>query len=114
MRVQEAVAVVRIRAIRFIAAGLVVGLASCARRDDNGPANKTRMRLLSIATILEGYKAKQGRYPTDSEGLNAAVELAGIHDAAERALVRDGWGAAFVYKAGSPPVVYSTGPNGRD
>lgn len=114
MRVQEVVVGTRIRTIGSLAAALVVSLVSCAQSDDNGPANKTRMRLLSIATVLEDYKAKQGRYPTDSEGLNAAAELAGLHDASERALVRDGWGAPFVYKNGSPPAVYSTGPNGRD
>lgn len=64
-----------IRKIVFDFAGLLflgivfVVAPNIVHNNDNGPADKTSMHLLSIATILDAYKTKQGQFPTDSEGL---------------------------------------------
>jgi len=82
---------------------------------DNGPPAKTTTRLTVIATVLDEFEAKKGRYPTNVEGLNAAAKLAGVENPVVlRRLVNDGWGAPFVYREGSPPIVYSIGQNGID
>jgi hypothetical protein len=71
------------------------------------------MRLTVIATVLDEFEAKNGRFPTNSEGLKAAAKLAGVEDTVVlRRLVNDGWGTPYDYREASPPIVYSIGQNG--
>ena len=81
---------------------------------DNGPGEKTKARLQSLTTLLVTYKSKTGHFPTAAEGLSVAVDGANLGATARSSLVTDGWGAPFVYKTGSPPLVYSIGENGLD
>ena len=81
---------------------------------DNGPVEKTRVRLRTLATLLVTYKKKTGQFPTVAQGLGAAVDSANIAAIARPSLVCDGWGAPFVYKPGTPPILYSIGENGLD
>jgi len=81
---------------------------------DNGPVEKTKVRLQSLTTLLVTYKSKTGHFPTAAEGLGVAVDGANLGATARHSLVSDGWGAPFVYKTGTPPIIYSIGEDGLD
>ena len=84
------------------------------------------MRALSVA--LGRYKFHVGAYPTTAEGLhvlafrrpNEIRRLRRAHPGWDgpyvNHIVPDPWGNAYVYEtrpAGGPPILYSTGPDGR-
>ena len=88
-------------------------LAACAKKIDNGPAEKTRMQLETLATILSEHRSKSGELPS-AEGLDSIVEIAIGDPTMARILLHDGWGEKIVYRRSSSPILYSIGPNRHD
>jgi len=101
-------------AILSLLAILIVVIRGIYFSTDNGPVEKTKMRLRTLATILSTYEKKTGQLPTIDQGLNAAIDSANVKAVARPLLLRDAWNAPFIYKPGASPTLYSMGENGID
>ena len=80
---------------------------------DSDPAyevNEAKIDIRAFWTALELFHAREGRYPTDSEGLGALVPMY------LRSVPGDPWTRAYIYRNDHAvlPSLYSSGPNGVD
>ncbi len=84
-------------------------------------APKARMRqaqidVRSLASCIDAFRVREGRYPTDAEGLKAVVKL-GADGFCNPSALRDPWGRPYLYEAPGPAhpdgfVVESLGADG--
>jgi|HubBroStandDraft_5_1064220.scaffolds.fasta_scaffold641354_1 hypothetical protein len=103
---------------------VVIGLSALAiaaglflfgtRRDlDSDPGykvNQAKTDIRAMRMAIDLFHAREGRYPTDSEGLSALVPVY------LRSVPKDPWIHAYIYRyeGTGMPSLYSSGPNGSD
>jgi general secretion pathway protein G len=80
---------------------------------------QAKQQLIVLKTALEKYKADNGHYPTEEEGLRALTDPP--HKGSyltNESVLKDPWGRPIAYRLEISPekesfTLYSLGPNGR-
>jgi|SRR6185295_8780396 len=77
--------------------------------------HKAEMDLDAFNAAITKFHHENARYPSDDEGLGAALALT-AGEASRHRRPTDPWGHAYAYhyRANEAPAVYSFGPNGAD
>lgn len=74
-----------------------------------------RNEIRTLSDCVELFRVKNGRYPTNAEGLAAATVSGDCGTSAKN--MRDPWGHPFVYRAGlrpdQEPEIFSYGADGK-
>lgn len=81
----------------------------------------TRIQISEMEQAMDLYKLDVGRYPLDSEGLQALAQKPATASGwngpyLKKALPQDPWGGAYQYKAvgrNGPPDIFSFGADGK-
>jgi general secretion pathway protein G len=110
--------------VALIAVVMGVVASNLGERADKAKANATRVEIQNVVNTLDLYKLEVGRYPTQSEGLQALITAP--QGAArwngpywkKKEIPTDAWGTEFRYivpgKNGAPFEVISLGADGQD
>jgi hypothetical protein len=113
------------RKVWFIVSGSVIAiflvliLYPATRLMDSGPyhkRDKAHRDLEGFSVLLQSFYIRYQRYPSDEEGLRAALAMTPGGEAVKDRRISDPWGRPYVYhsKPSGLPDVYSVGPNGID
>jgi len=103
----------------IIAIVLAVILYPATQLMDSGrhhKRDKAQRDLEGYLELLQRFYIRYQRYPSDEEGLRAALAVTAGTEAVKDRHISDPWGQSYVYRAkqSGPPDVYSVGPNGTD
>jgi general secretion pathway protein G len=78
--------------------GLIAAAVGVAAMNmlEKGQMDTARTQAMEIAKALDTYKVMYGRYPSNSEGLNALVSPPGGKSIMER-IPKDPWGGEYIF-----------------